>query len=249
MPGDLKTKKMVQKTGYQIDPNFNFFKYFDYYMSLKLKGNMKVILLYLIKCHGPNGIINPSQKDMAKKCGMNLTQLKDNLKKLEALGLIRRCRTGRSCYYWIAKPDSPESRLSNRPETRLSDSPENRPSLIRKNKKKDKSKEKMLPQGISFDSFFDNLPEGIAGKIQRKTVKDFWDKGFEDDLIGLSKSLASSPLDERILIFQGTLKIFDRKLQMKNEQIAIDESNAHKLNFVAAPDRLMGLSSVVGQSI
>lgn len=113
---------------------------------------------------------------------------------------------------------------------------------------KNHSKE-MLPQGISFDSFFDNLPEGIAGKIQRKTVKDFWDKGFEDDLIGLSKSLASSPLDERILIFQGTLKIFDRKLQMKNEQIAIDESNAHKLDFVAAPDRLTGLSSVVGQSI
>lgn len=106
----------------------------------------------------------------------------------------------------------------------------------------------MLPQGISFDSFFDNLPDGIAGKIQRKTIKDFWDKGFEDDLIGLSKSLASSPLDERILIFQGTLKIFGRKLQMKNEQIAIDESNAHKLDFVSAPDRLTGLSSVVGQS-
>lgn len=117
-----------------------------------------------------------------------------------------------------------------------------------KRKEKKILKEKMLPQGISFDSFFDNLPEGIDGKIQRKTVKDFWDKGFEDDLIGLSKSLASSPLDERILIFQGTLKIFGRKLQMQNEQIAIDESNAHKLDFVAAPDRLTGLSSFVGQS-
>lgn len=120
MPGKPNVKKMALKTGYQIDPDFNFFKYFDYYMALKIKGNMKIIILYLIKCHGKDGLINPSQKDMAKKCGMNLTQLKDNLKKLEHLGLIKRYRTGRSCYYWIAKPDRPESRLSDSPESGLS---------------------------------------------------------------------------------------------------------------------------------
>lgn len=225
---------MVQKTGYQIDPDFNFFTYFDYYISLKIKGNLKIILLYLVKCHGPDGLINPSQKDMAEKCGMNLTLLKDNIKRLEALGYIKRHRTGRSCYYFVAKPDRPETGLSNRPENRLSHRPENGPALLKENKDKDKDKEEMLPQGISFENYFKNLPSGIAGNIQKKTVEFYWENGFKDDLIRAAAGMESWPEKDRIKAFQTIINGFKRKLPMKNEQINIDQKAEYDIVWADA---------------
>lgn len=249
MPTNKKqAEKMVLKTGYQIDSEFNFFEYFDHYMSLKIKGNMKVILLYLVKCHGKNGIINPSQKDMAKKCGMNLTQLKDNLKKLEALGLIKRCRTGRSCYYFVAKPDSPENGLSDSPEIGLSDSPENGPSLIRKNKTKDKSKDKMLPQGIFFKKYGSDIPKGIIGNFRVSELNKYTEK-YGDEFLKIVRLSNKKPSAQRARYVRGAITNLEKKEAMKYENQAIIENEQYKQDLAIAAARLTELTAQIGQGM
>jgi len=92
----------------------------------------------------------------------------------------------------------------------------------------------MLPQGISFENYFKNLPSGIHRKIQKADVKYYWENGFKDDLIRAAGGLGKMPENEQILIFQGIINAFKRKLPMKYEQINIDQKAEYDIVWADA---------------
>lgn len=105
----------------------------------------------------------------------------------------------------------------------------------------------MLPQGIFFEKYGSEPPKGIKEKFRIKELDEYTVR-FGDEFIDTVRLSQKKPSDERAKWVRGFLNNMINAEPMQNEQIAIDESNAHKLDFVAAPDRLSDLSSVVGQS-
>lgn len=118
-----------------------------------------------------------------------------------------------------------------------------------KRKEKKILKEKMLPQGISFENYFKNLPSGIHRKIRKADVKYYWDRGFKDDLIRAASGLDKMPENDQILIFQGIINAFKRKLPMKYEELEKQNSDGYKFDLIPASKNLNGLNNGIGNII
>lgn len=103
-----------------------------------------------------------------------------------------------------------------------------------KRKEKKILKEKMLPQGISFENYFKNLPSGIAGNIQKKTIEFYWENGFKDELVRAAAGMENWPEKDRIKAFQAIINGFKRKLPMKYEQINIDQKAEYDIVWADA---------------